>query len=228
MRRPNSEYGLALAELTTLCAIALAGGAGHREALTWSANRATNPRLEDYALLATSIDDGMPLGAACQLAIADSTEPRFQEFVTKLELSARLGVAGPVLSSVKVRLVLLETFGLAAKARDAARAGNTDGGLAASGFSLILGDALTYAEQLGASHLVDVATVDHGPRQPVELDAAGRLLISPSLRQYAGLEKEIWLVGQGRHFEIWSAAGWQALACCANYGGFPLMRTLSW
>jgi MraZ protein len=30
------------------------------------------------------------------------------------------------------------------------------------------------------------------------------------LRQYAGLEKEIWLVGQGRHFEIWSAEGWQA------------------
>jgi molecular chaperone HscA len=24
------------------------------------------------------------------------------------------------------------------------------------------------------------------------------------------LEKEIWLVGQGRHFEIWSAAGWKA------------------
>ena len=37
-----------------------------------------------------------------------------------------------------------------------------------------------------------------------------RLLISPSLRQYAGLDKEVWLIGQGRHFEIWSAAGWQA------------------
>jgi MraZ protein len=49
-----------------------------------------------------------------------------------------------------------------------------------------------------------------GFAEDVELDGAGRLLISPSLRQYAGLEKEIWLVGQGRHFEIWSAAGWQA------------------
>ena len=48
-----------------------------------------------------------------------------------------------------------------------------------------------------------------GFAEDVELDGAGRLLISPSLRQYAGLEKEIWLVGQGRHFEIWSAAGWQ-------------------
>ena len=49
-----------------------------------------------------------------------------------------------------------------------------------------------------------------GFAEEVELDGAGRLLISPSLRQYAGLEKEIWLIGQGRHFEIWSDAGWKA------------------
>ena len=49
-----------------------------------------------------------------------------------------------------------------------------------------------------------------GFAEEVELDGAGRLLISPSLRQYAGLEKEVWLIGQGRHFEIWSAAGWKA------------------
>ena len=48
-----------------------------------------------------------------------------------------------------------------------------------------------------------------GFAEDVELDGAGRLLISPSLRRYAGLEKEIWLIGQGRHFEIWSDAGWQ-------------------
>ena len=43
-----------------------------------------------------------------------------------------------------------------------------------------------------------------------EMDAAGRLLVTPELRRYASLEKEIWLVGQGSHFEIWSEAGWQA------------------
>ena len=42
-----------------------------------------------------------------------------------------------------------------------------------------------------------------------EMDAAGRLLIAPELRQYAGLEKEVWLVGQGNHFELWSDAGWK-------------------
>ena len=42
-----------------------------------------------------------------------------------------------------------------------------------------------------------------------EMDAAGRLLIAPELRQYAGLEKEVWLVGQGTHVELWSDAGWK-------------------
>ena len=41
------------------------------------------------------------------------------------------------------------------------------------------------------------------------LDSAGRLLIAPELRQFAGLEKQVWLVGQGSHFELWSDAGWQ-------------------
>ncbi len=41
------------------------------------------------------------------------------------------------------------------------------------------------------------------------LDSAGRLLVSPELRQFAQFEKQVWLVGQGSHFEIWSDAGWQ-------------------
>jgi MraZ protein len=41
------------------------------------------------------------------------------------------------------------------------------------------------------------------------MDSAGRLLVSPELRQFAQLEKLVWLVGQGSHFEIWSDAGWQ-------------------
>ena len=41
------------------------------------------------------------------------------------------------------------------------------------------------------------------------LDSAGRLLVSPELRRFAQFEKQVWLVGQGTHFEIWSDAGWQ-------------------
>jgi MraZ protein len=40
-------------------------------------------------------------------------------------------------------------------------------------------------------------------------DSAGRLLVAPALRQFAQLEKQVWLVGQGSHFEIWSDVGWQ-------------------
>ena len=49
-----------------------------------------------------------------------------------------------------------------------------------------------------------------GFAQDESMDAAGRVLISPALRQYAQLEKQVWLVGQGSHFELWSDAGWQA------------------
>jgi len=47
-----------------------------------------------------------------------------------------------------------------------------------------------------------------GFAQTEDLDAAGRVLVAPSLRQWAGLEKQLWLVGQGSHFELWSEAGW--------------------
>jgi MraZ protein len=35
-------------------------------------------------------------------------------------------------------------------------------------------------------------------------DKQGRILIPPELRQYAGLEKEVKLIGVINHFEIWS------------------------
>ena len=42
------------------------------------------------------------------------------------------------------------------------------------------------------------------------VDSAGRLLIAPELREFAGLERKVWMVGLGSHFELWSDAGWQA------------------
>jgi transcriptional regulator MraZ len=47
-----------------------------------------------------------------------------------------------------------------------------------------------------------------GHAADVQLDAAGRLLIPPALRQYAGLDKRIVLVGQGNKFEIWDEGRW--------------------
>ncbi|MBI4984847.1 MAG: division/cell wall cluster transcriptional repressor MraZ [Rhodocyclales bacterium] len=48
-----------------------------------------------------------------------------------------------------------------------------------------------------------------GNARDEEMDGAGRLLIAPELRDFATLEKQVWLVGMGSHFEIWSDAGWK-------------------
>ncbi len=48
-----------------------------------------------------------------------------------------------------------------------------------------------------------------GHAQTEELDSAGRVLLNASLRNWAGLDKQVWMVGQGSYFEIWSDAGWQ-------------------
>ncbi|TXT27270.1 MAG: MraZ protein [Gallionellaceae bacterium] len=49
-----------------------------------------------------------------------------------------------------------------------------------------------------------------GYAEDVVMDAAGRALISPTLRSYAALDKRVMLVGQGNKFEIWDEARWQA------------------
>jgi MraZ protein len=40
------------------------------------------------------------------------------------------------------------------------------------------------------------------------LDKQGRILIPPSLRQHAGLKKEVVLVGVLDHFEVWARQSW--------------------
>lgn len=45
--------------------------------------------------------------------------------------------------------------------------------------------------------------------QELSLDAAGRVLIPPFLRDYAGLDSEVYVVGAGEYFEIWQAAKWE-------------------
>lgn len=42
----------------------------------------------------------------------------------------------------------------------------------------------------------------------VEIDASGRVLIAPELRNAAGLQKDVMLLGMGSHFELWDAAAY--------------------
>ena len=49
-----------------------------------------------------------------------------------------------------------------------------------------------------------------GFAEDMELDGAGRVLVSPVLREFAALGKQVMLVGQGSHFELWSQEAWRA------------------
>ncbi len=47
-----------------------------------------------------------------------------------------------------------------------------------------------------------------GNASDVEMDGAGRILVPPPLRQFAGLIKDVVLVGQGAKFELWDEEKW--------------------
>lgn len=47
-----------------------------------------------------------------------------------------------------------------------------------------------------------------GYAEDVEMDSVGRILISNPLREFAGLDKRVMLVGQGRKFELWDEEKW--------------------
>jgi len=44
-----------------------------------------------------------------------------------------------------------------------------------------------------------------GSAVDIELDSAGRILISPELRTAAGLDRQVMLLGMGAHFELWDS-----------------------
>ena len=46
------------------------------------------------------------------------------------------------------------------------------------------------------------------PAQEVSVDKLGRVLIPPSLRAHAGLEKDVVWAGMVKVIELWSAEGW--------------------
>ena len=43
----------------------------------------------------------------------------------------------------------------------------------------------------------------------LELDAQGRVLLPPNLREFAQLKHDAMLVGQGDRFELWDEALWE-------------------
>jgi MraZ protein len=65
-----------------------------------------------------------------------------------------------------------------------------------------------------------------GHATEVELDGHSRLLLPPELRGFAGLERDVVLLGLGRKFELWQQANWDArreasLDHTPDVGGLP-------
>jgi len=60
-----------------------------------------------------------------------------------------------------------------------------------------------------------------GNAMDVEIDGTGRILISPELRQGAGISKDTVLLGMGNHFELWDKASYEALEAKAMQEQMP-------
>jgi MraZ protein len=60
-----------------------------------------------------------------------------------------------------------------------------------------------------------------GNAMDVEMDATGRVLVSPELRQAAGIAKDAILLGMGNHFELWDKATYDAQEAQAMQGEMP-------
>ena len=60
-----------------------------------------------------------------------------------------------------------------------------------------------------------------GNAMDVDMDAAGRVLVSPELRTAAGISKDTVLLGMGNHFELWDAATYSAKEAEQMKGEMP-------
>jgi MraZ protein len=59
------------------------------------------------------------------------------------------------------------------------------------------------------------------------IDKQGRLLIPQTLREYANLQKDVVLVGEGRFIEIFAKERWQEVAKQAEEGFDQIRETLA-
>ena len=60
-----------------------------------------------------------------------------------------------------------------------------------------------------------------GNATELDLDSAGRILVSPELRSAAGIQREVILLGMGSHLELWDAAMYATKEQAAMMQGVP-------
>lgn len=60
-----------------------------------------------------------------------------------------------------------------------------------------------------------------GNAMDVEMDGTGRILVSPELREGAGIAKDTVLLGMGTHFELWDKATYDIQEAKARQAAMP-------
>ncbi len=60
-----------------------------------------------------------------------------------------------------------------------------------------------------------------GNAMDVEMDGTGRVLVSPELREGAGIDREVRLLGMGSYFELWDKGTYDAKEAEATQGQMP-------
>ena len=60
-----------------------------------------------------------------------------------------------------------------------------------------------------------------GNAMDVDMDGTGRVLVSPELRQAAGLTRDVMLLGMGQHFDLWDKTTYEAKEAEAMQAGMP-------
>ncbi len=81
---------------------------------------------------------------------------------------------------------------------------------------MIMGEAYfkQVYERVNAMNLADPTTrllrrLIFANAYPVEVDKVGRVLVPQNLRQFAGLNGDAIVAGQGDYFEVWTPAAWE-------------------
>lgn len=60
-----------------------------------------------------------------------------------------------------------------------------------------------------------------GSAMDVEIDGASRVLVPPELREWAGLERDVLLIGMGSRFELWDKVRHDAHEASVMAAGLP-------
>lgn len=80
-------------------------------------------------------------------------------------------------------------------------------------FALSMGEMERLIEKLNAGELMaswDIANDLFSTAFEVAPDKQGRILLPAWQREYAGLEKDVTIIGSGSHVEIWATGEWNA------------------